>query len=119
MIGAVMLMGGPDTASAGAKGSDSATWAELRNRLPDDLRAKVERARQTQKVRRDTLARLSPAERNKWVDSLRREAVTRRSEVLQSLSPDERTRMENRLLELEQQEDRISQPRNPRTTHKD
>jgi len=99
-LGAATVVWG---APYGTDSKDSAALAELRNRLPDDLRAKVEKAHRDQKLRHDTLARLTPAERTQWLDSLRREATSRRSEVMQNLAPTERERIEFRLRELEQQ----------------
>lgn len=105
-----------------AESKDSAALAELRNRLPNDIRAKVEKAHWDQKLRHDTLARLTPAERNQWLDSLRREATSRRSEVLQNLAPNERERMEFRLRELERQNlqrPRTDNPSNPNRPHQE
>lgn len=118
MIGAAMIVGG---GSVGApRPADSAAWAQLRSQLPEELRAKVERARQNRRIHQDTISRLSPAERSQWLDSLRREAVTRRSDVLQSLSPNERLRMEERFKEMQDQmQQRGPLPRNPHPDRKE
>lgn len=97
-MGAI-LPGGGSTASS----KDSAGLAELRSHLPEDLRLRVEKARKSQKMRHDTLAQLTPAERNQWLDSLRREALTRRATMLDNLSPEDRSRMEMSLHEMERQ----------------
>ena len=107
-----MLPGG----GADASGKDSAVLAELRSHLPEDLRLRVEKARKAQKTRHDTLAQLTPAERNQWLDSLRHEALTRRTQMLDNLSPEDRNRMEMRLNDIEHQVERKprgTQPRDP------
>jgi hypothetical protein len=80
---------------------DSATLTELQSRLPSDLKAKVEQAHSELKARRDTLFHLSAQEKNQWLDSLRREAQTRRTHALDNLTPEERARVEARLRQLE------------------
>jgi hypothetical protein len=95
----------PSGASA-TSNKDSAGLADLRSHLPEDLRLRVEKARKAQKTRHDTLAQLSPAERTHWLDSLRQEAVTRRTQMLDKLSPDDRDRMQLRLNEMERQVER-------------
>ena len=97
-----MLLGLGTVLHAGAA-NDSATLTELRSRLPDELRAKVELARSELNARRDTLAHLTSQERTQWLDSLRREAQTRRTRALDNLSPQERERVEARLRQLERQ----------------
>jgi len=100
-MGAILPVGASATSS-----KDSAGLAELRSHLPEDLRLRVEKARKAQKVRHDTLAQLTPAEKNQWLDSLRHEALTRRATMLENLSPDDRDRMEMRLNEIEHQVER-------------
>lgn len=80
---------------------DSTTLTELRSHLPADLKAKVEQARNELQARHDTLSHLTPQERNQWLDSLRREAQTRRTHALDNLTPQERERVEARLRQLE------------------
>ncbi len=82
---------------------DSVTLTELRSHLPADLKAKVEQARTELNARHDTLSRLTVQERNQWLDSLRREAQTRRTHALDNLTPQERERVEARLRQLEHQ----------------
>ena len=111
-IGAIACMGAPGGSTVVR---DSAGRPDLRSHLPAELRAKVEKVRQDRKVRQDTLAKMTPGERSQWLDSLRREAVSRRSQVLQSLSPDERERVESRMKDLEQkaiQRPRVQSPGN-------
>lgn len=106
-----MLPGASATTS-----KDSAGLAELRSHLPEDLRLQVEKARKAQKSRHDTLALLTPAERNHWLDSLRQEATTRRTQMLENLTPDDRARMETNLQEMEHQvgrKPREQQPHDP------
>ena len=110
-VGAMLPGGGSATSN-----KDSAGLADLRNHLPDELRLRVEKARKAQKTRHDTLAQLSPAEKTHWLDSLRQEAVTRRTQMLDNLSPDDRDRMQLRLNDLERQVERKprgTQPRDP------
>jgi DNA-binding transcriptional regulator YbjK len=95
-IGSALHAGNPEVLR-----KDSASLTELRSRLPSDLKAKVELAHTELIARRDTLAHLSSQEKNQWLDSLRREAQTRRTHALENLTPEERERVEARLRQLE------------------
>lgn len=97
-----MLLGLGTVLHAG-NAKDSATLTDLRSRLPEDLRAKVELARTELNARRDTLAHLTPQERTQWLDSLRRDAQSRRTHALDNLTPQERERVEARLRQLERE----------------
>ena len=99
-VGTAVYAGSP-----GASNRDSVGLAELRSHLPQDLRIRIDRTREELRTRRDTLSQLTPAEKIHWMDSLRNEALKRRTSVLENLSPDERGRVENRLHELERQID--------------
>ena len=101
-----MLLGLGSVLHAGAaevSRKDSVTLTELRSHLPTELRAKVEQARTELNARRDTLSRLSTQERTQWLDSLRREAQTRRTHAMENLTPQERERVEARLRQLERE----------------
>lgn len=95
-IGSVLHAGAPEVLR-----KDSAALIELRSRLPSDLKAKVELAHAELTARRDTLFHLSTQEKTQWLDSLRREAKTRRTRALDNLTPEERGRVEARLRQLE------------------
>lgn len=82
---------------------DSIRSAQLRQHLPPELQLRIEEARKELQARRDTLSHLSAAERSQWLDSLRQEAKTRRSKALETLTPEERQRVDARLRELERQ----------------
>jgi len=108
-IGSALHAGNPDVLR-----KDSATLTELRSRLPSDLRAKVELAHAELDARRDTLSHLSTQEKIQWLDSLRREAKTRRNHALENLTPEERERVEARLRQLETNlQKRPTKPSNP------
>ncbi len=92
-----MLQAGP----AEVVRSDSVALSELRSRLPEHLRVKVEQARAGLQARHDTLSRLTTQERAYWLDSLRRDAQNRRSSALENLTPQEREKVEAHLRELE------------------
>jgi hypothetical protein len=112
----IWMLLGVGTLLPGASASaskDSAGLAELRSHLPEDLRLQVEKARKAQRNRHDTLALLSPAEKNRWLDSLRQEATTRRTQMLNNLTPDDRARMEMSLQDMEHQIER--KPREPQS----
>ena len=95
-LGPVLFAGNADV-----PGKDSAAVTALRSRLPADLRSKVDVARNELQARRDTLSRLTGPEREVWLDNLRREAKNRRANALESLTPQERERVEARLRKLE------------------
>ncbi|MEN9306900.1 MAG: hypothetical protein RL173_832 [Fibrobacterota bacterium] len=95
-IGSVLHAGAPEVLR-----KDSTALIELRSRLPSDLKAKVELAHAELTARRDTLSHLSTQEKTQWLDSLRREAKTRRTRALDNLTPEERGRVEARLRRLE------------------
>jgi hypothetical protein len=77
--------------------------SQLRSRLPADLKSKVDQARTELVARGDTLSHLSTQEREVWLENLRREAKTRRTHALESLSPQEREQVEARLRKLERE----------------
>jgi hypothetical protein len=83
--------------------TDSVSMSELRSRLPADLKTKVDQARTELLARGDTLSRLNGQEREIWLENLRREAKSRRTNALENLSPQERERVEARLRKLERE----------------
>lgn len=99
-----MLLGLGSVISAGNSvelPKDSVEPIEFSRKLPSDLRERVARARADMLVRKDSLAQISLPERARWLDSLRREAKEHRVQALEKLTPEERTRVEERLRELE------------------
>jgi hypothetical protein len=99
-------------ATEGAR-SDSVALSELRSRLPEYLRVKVEQARIDLQARHDTLSQLSAQERSSWLDSLRKEARNRRSSAMERLTPQERERVEAHLRQLERSQSLRSKAKAP------
>lgn len=112
-LGSLLQAGAPD----GAR-SDSIALGQLRSRLPEHLRVKVEQARTDLQARRDTLSQLSAQERSSWLDSLRREARNRRSSALEGLAPQERERMEAHLRRLERSQSLRSKVKSPNSGYR-
>lgn len=107
-LGSMLPAGVPE-----AVRSDSSALSELRSRLPEHLRVKVEQANIDLQARRDTRSQLSAQERSAWLDSLRREARNRRSSALEGLAPQERERMEAHLRQLERSQSLRSKVKSP------
>jgi|GEM_PF-3376198 len=99
-----MLLGiGSALASGGSSEvpRDSVANIEFTRQLPSGLRDRVLKARSEMHLRQDSLARMGLPERTLWLDSLRSAAKARRSQSLERLTPQERSRVEERLRELE------------------
>jgi hypothetical protein len=110
-LGSVLYAG----TSADVSRTDSVAMSQLRSRLPADLKSKVDQARTELQARGDTLSRLSAQDREIWLENLRREAKSRRTNALENLSPQERERVEARLRKLERDVQNLpaAKPSNP------
>jgi len=88
---------------------DTAFWG---NMTPEE-RDRLCLSREQISVNRETLNRLSGPELEHAVDSLRVLADTRRSTVLQQLTPEQRERLERRLQELDRRNEAKFRPSAP------
>lgn len=112
-LGSMLQAGAPESVR-----SDSVALSELRSRLPEHLRTKVEQARTGLQARRDTLSQLSPQQRSSWLDSLRRDAQNRRSSAMEDLTPQEREKVQAHLRQLERSQSLRSKAKSPNSGYR-